>query len=137
MNRDSKGRFCKATPESKEKKETKSKIPFFSTKHDRNTDKFNKEPMLLRIKIVADEKKNRFDMPNCINNASIFSKLDLDEQAKFIGNLIKCMLDFNKDCPFDNKADSLHCIFTVCDKCFDDWFFNMYDPETFIKLLGE
>jgi len=130
MNRDSKGRFCKAISETKEKNETKTKIPFLNVKHTRTERKFDKEPLLFHIKIVTNEKKNRFDRDDCINNASIFSKLDLDEQAKFIGGL----MDMNDTCL--NKY--LQCLsYPSCSACFNDWFFNMFDPDTFHKILGD
>ena len=95
-----------------------------------------KEPTLFHIKIVTDEKKNRFDRDDCINNASIFSKLNLDEQAKFIGNIVNNTLNFYEECPFLDET-TLHCVSYDCTKCFENWFFNMFDPDTFYKILGD
>ena len=135
MNRDSKGRFCKAN-------KTECKIPKLSpnacSNHERKPRFFKTdvEPLFVRIKIHPKETteeerpKNRFDRDDCINNAILFSKLDLDEQAKFIGGL----LDMDVNC-LNNAAQCLS--YRKCSECFYDWFFNMFDPDTFHKILGD
>ena len=136
MNRDSKGRFC-----SKASK-TESKIPKLSPKacsnHERKPRFFKTdvEPLFVHIKIHPKETteeerpKNRFDRDDCINNAILFSKLDLDEQAKFIGGL----LDMKDWC----LNSGMQCLsYKNCKECFDEWFWNMFDPDTFYKILGD
>lgn len=134
MLRDSKGRFCKAN-----KTNVKStKIPFLNPKHKKKEelewsdlgnnlfgDEIN-EPVILRIKI---KDKDRFD--DCINNACIFDRLDWDERAKFMAYI------FNNSDIICKLMETNICYETSCATCFEDWFFNYYDPEVFRKILGE
>ena len=138
MNRDSKGRFCKA--DNKAKKEIKStKIPFLSKKHIKkeelewsdlgkgiNLDEID-EPIIIRVKF---QEKDRFH--DCVNNACVFDRLDWDERAKFMGYLLG-----NTDNICDVITNSECMSNTLCSDCFSDWFFNMYTPEVFHKILGD
>lgn len=137
MNRDSKGRFCKANKELNTKVKS-NKIPFLSKKHTRDEENFEEwsdlgnglnlneidEPVIIHIKI---KEKDRFD--DCINNACIFDRLDWDERAKFMAYLYD---DGGLLCKDIECKDGTEC----CD-CFYDWFFNYYCPETFHKILGD
>ena len=151
MNRDSKGRFCKAN------KIKSTKIPFLSKEHismyrknpvkakevlDKlkeemewedlgngiNLDEID-EPIIIHVKV---KEKDRFD--DCVNNACIFDRLDWDERAKFMSYL------FN-DTAFEDSyiCETIDCFnnTTHCDNCFEEWFFNMYTPEVFHKILGD
>lgn len=137
MLRDSKGRFCKAN-----KANVKStKIPFLNPKHEKKEelewsdlgnnlfgDEIN-EPIILHIKI---KEKDRFD--DCVNNACIFDRLDWDERAKFMAKLSD-----GSEPVFCDVIDGSDCfsIGRSCSECFEDWFFNMYTPEVFHKILGD
>ena len=153
MNRDSKGRFCKA--DNKAKKEIKStKIPFLSKKHIKKEElewsdlgkgiNLNEidEPIIIHVKI---KNKDRFD--DCVNNACIFDRLDWDERAKFMEALFNHDKSFTEICNFMYETctiahptplkDGSGCRIMSCDGCFTDWFFNMYTPEVFHKILGD
>ena len=137
MNRDSKGRFCKANKELNTKVKS-NKIPFLSKKHTRDEENFEEwfdlgnglnlneidEPIIIHVKI---KEKERFD--DCINNACIFDRLDWDERAKFMAYLCD---DGGLLCKDIECKDGTKC----CD-CFYNWFFNYYCPETFHKILGD
>lgn len=142
MLRDSKGRFCKANKELNTKVKS-NKIPFLSKKHTKDEENVEEwsdlgnglnldeidEPIIIRVKI---KEKDRFD--DCVNNACIFDRLDWDERAKFMSYLFndtvseESYICENIDC-FNNS--------THCDNCFEEWFFNMYTPEVFHKILGD
>ena len=141
MNRDSKGRFCKAN------KIKSTKIPFLSKGHiNKKEDDFEEwsdfgkeiekalkeldetEPIIFHIKV---EEKDRF--ADCVNNACIFDRLDWDERAKFMANLVD-----NYEASFCDVMGDTDCtIAKKCSDCFTDWFFNMYTPEVFHKILGD
>lgn len=137
MNRDSKGRFCKANKELNTKVKS-NKIPFLSKKHTKDEENFEEwsdlgnglnlneidEPIIIHVKI---KEKDRFD--DCVNNACIFDRLDWDERAKFMAYLCD---DGGLLCKDIECKDGTKC----CDY-FYDWFFNYYCPETFHKILGD
>lgn len=142
MLRDSKGRFCKANKELNTKVKS-NKIPFLSKKHTKDEENFEEwsdlgnglnlneidEPIIVHVKI---EEKDRFD--DCVNNACIFDRLDWDERAKFMAKLSDC-----SESVFCDVIDGPDCfsIGRSCSDCFEDWFFNMYTPEVFHKILGD
>ena len=137
MLRDSKGRFCKANKELNTKVKS-NKIPFLNPKHEKKEElewsdlgnglNLNEmdEPIIIRVKI---KEKDRFD--DCVNNACIFDRLDWDERAKFMAYLVG---DCEAIC---NMKESKECINEPCSECFTDWFFNMFTPEIFHKILGD
>jgi len=168
MLRDKRGRFCKAN-----KNNVKStKIPFLSKNHinkkeeewsdlGKDIEKALKEldatePIILHVKIrnsdaidLADskveEKEDRFE--KCVNNASIFDRLDWDERAKFMEALCndgKCWSGIcdtmSGTCTIEHPIplkDGSGCRIVTCNGRFTDWFFNYYDPEVFHKILGD
>lgn len=137
MLRDSKGRFCKANKELNTKVKS-NKIPFLSKKHTKDEENFKEwsdlgnglnldeidEPIIIHVKI---KEKDRFD--DCVNNACIFDRLDWDERAKFMAYLCD---DGGLLCTDIECKDGMKCY-----DCFYDWFFNMYSPEVFHKILGD
>ena len=155
MLRDSKGRFCKANKELNTKVKS-NKIPFLSKKHTKDEENFEKwsdlgnglnlneidEPIIIHVKI---KEKDRFD--DCVNNACIFDRLDWDERAKFMEALFNDGKSFTEICHFMYETctithpiplkDGSNCRIISCDGCFTDWFFNMYTPEVFHKILGD
>ena len=138
MLRDSKGRFCKANKELNTKVKS-NKIPFLNPKHEKKEElewsdlgnglNLNEidEPIIIRVKI---KEKDRFD--DCVNNACIFDRLDWDERAKFMSYIF----NFNSSiiCGVMENGD---CAKKSCANCFENWFFNYYDPEVFHKILGD
>lgn len=141
MLRDSKGRFCKANKELNTKVKS-NKIPFLSKKHTKDEENVEEwsdlgnglnldevdEPIIIRVKI---KEKDRFD--DCVNNACIFDRLDWDERAKFMAKLSDYSEPF-----FCDVMDAFECtIDKPCSDCFTDWFFNMFTPEVFHKILGD
>ena len=155
MLRDSKGRFCKANKELNTKVQS-NKIPFLSKKHTKDKENVEEwsdlgnglnldeidEPIIIRVKI---KEKDRFD--DCVNNACIFDRLDWDERAKFMEALFNDGKSFTGICNFMYETCTIAhptplkngsgCRIMSCDGCFTDWFFNMYSPEVFHKILGD
>ena len=155
MLRDSKGRFCKANKELNTKVKS-NKIPFLSKKHEKDEENFEEwsdlgnglnlneidEPIIIHVKI---KEKDRFD--DCVNNACIFDRLDWDERAKFMEALFNNGKSFTEICNFMYETctiahptplkDGSGCRIMSCDGCFTDWFFKMFTPEVFHKILGD
>ena len=155
MLRDSKGRFCKANKELNTKIKS-NKIPFLSKKRTKDEENFEEwsdlgnglnlneidEHIIIHVKI---KEKDRFD--DCVNNACIFDRLDWDERAKFMEALFNDEKSCTEICNFMYETctivhptplkDGSGCRIMSCDGCFIDWFFNMYTPEVFHKILGD
>ena len=162
MNRDSNGRFCKANKIKSTKipflsniamhrknpvkakeilDKLKEEMEWECLGNEINLDEID-EPIIVHVKI---KEKERFD--DCINNACIFDRLDWDERAKFMEALFNDGKSFTEICNFMYETctiahptplkDGSGCRIMSCNGCFTNWFFNMYTPEVFHKILGD